>query len=249
MDNQQRSSFLKENVQRLLNIVINNRHKLGTYTIMNKRDKSILLALAIGDGHLEKISRNAVRIAIKHSAKQKEYLLYKQSLLHSIIGGKKTTISKRTQVRTVNLLTSYGFKKGHRYFRVLRKWLYKDGVKTLSRNILNKLTPEAIAIWYMDDGNLYKHRYKGKVTSFRLTLSTEVPMDEAILIRDYFKEVFDISFHINKTKDGRYRHRCSTKEARKFFDLVEPFIIPSMMYKIDVPNYIRHERLPSLKKR
>lgn len=211
---------------------------------MYRTRKGIMIALAIGDGSLEKSrTDNGVRLKIEHGEKQLAYLEHKKDLLYSVLGGKNIRIHTSKRERKGTKLTSYWFRKGHRYFRTLRKWLYPNGEKQLTRRILDKLTPEGLAIWYMDDGNLYNHINKdsGLVTSFRITLSTEVPLDEAEMIRDYFEEKWSITFHINKTKNNRYRHRCSTKEARKFFDIIAPYIIDSMKYKINVPDYLRHE--------
>lgn len=216
---------------------------------MYRTQKSILIALAIGDGTIEKsTTHKGSRLKVGHGEKQLEYLKYKRDLLHSVIGGKIPKIYHWDQVRKGTKNRAYAFRKGHKYFWVLRKWLYPKGKKVLSRRILDNLTPEGVAIWYMDDGNLWKHINKdlNKVTSFRITLSTEVYLEEAEMIQEYFKDVWGVSFHTNKSRvdnDGKmlYRHRCSTKEARKFFDIVEPYIIESMKYKIDVPDYLRHE--------
>jgi len=208
---------------------------------MTRDEKAIMIALVIGDGSLEKLGPRNVRLKIEHSIKQRDYVIYKRDLLHKIIGGKQIKIYTTNRVRKNTKLQSAYFRKNHRYFRVIRKVLYKYGKKQITKPVLYRLTPKALAIWYMDDGNLYKHIHKDKVTSFRITLSTEVSYEEALLIQEYFLDRWNIHFHINKTKNGRFRHRCSTKEARKFFDIIEPHIIDSMKYKIDVPNYIRHE--------
>ena len=110
---------------------------------MTKDQKSILIALVIGDGTLRKPNRGSVQLEIGHSIKQKEYIKYKSDLLHSILGGNKPNLHYRVSnmgTKTVRIF------KTHRYFRVIRRWLYKDNKKVISRNILDKLTPQALAI-------------------------------------------------------------------------------------------------------
>lgn len=54
------------------------------YTMtFSEKDKAVLIGLIIGDGCLSK--ENALKIA--HSAKQRDYCVYKAKLVHSIFGG------------------------------------------------------------------------------------------------------------------------------------------------------------------
>jgi MoaA/NifB/PqqE/SkfB family radical SAM enzyme len=86
----------------------------------------------------------------------------------------------------------------------------------------------------MDDGGIKKYTSKksGKVTSCQFFLATYVSKKEAIIIQDYFKEVWDINFLIRQEKNGKWRHYCNTGETRKLSDLIRPYVIPSLSYKI-----------------
>ena len=123
------------------------------------------------------------------------------------------------------------FSKGSKYFRVLRKWLYSNGVKQISRYLLDKLDLEGIAIWYMDDGGLSAKRRNGKVHAYELFLNTHISKENNQIIIDYFKETWNINFQQVKNK-GSYRLRMSTYEIKKYLPLISKFIIPSMQYKI-----------------
>lgn len=148
--------------------------------------------------------------------------------IHSIFGGNKPKLidfdnSGYPGVR---------FSKTHRYFRILRRWIYPNNVKTISRKVLNYLSDEGIAIWYMDDGSYTaKRRKDGKIHAMELHISTYIPWEQNELIIDFFKEKYDISFTQVRDRQS-YRLRCGTKESRKFIDLVSPYILPSMLYKI-----------------
>lgn len=194
---------------------------------MKNRKKAILIALAIGDGHIHKDPKSkSCKLIIKHSSKQREFIEYKRNLLHSLIGGKKPKLHNINN----NGYPGIYFTKAHKYFRVIRKWLYKNKSKLITRYLLNKLTLEAIAIWYMDDGNLSSKKRNGKIHAYELFLNTHVSKEENQVIIDYFKEVWDIQFHQVKNK-GSYRLRMSTREIRKFLPMIEKYIIPSMKYK------------------
>ena len=189
--------------------------------------------MILGDGHINDNSGHALEIS--HSGEQLAYLEYKRDILHSLLGGKKPKIHKRKDKH------EYKISKGHRYFKILRKWLYRDRRKVITRKILNYLSPEAIAIWYMDDGSLAADKRNGKITAYKLVIYTFTNEKETQDIIDYFKEVWGISFYRirKKLKSGyAYYIQCRTKEARKFIKLVDDYIIDSMKYKTS----IRHEQ-------
>jgi hypothetical protein len=193
---------------------------------MNKKDKNILLALSLGDGYLR--SDNKATLQIIHSLKQKEYIKYKADLLRKIL-------NKNVIVQEFNNSGYPGVKilLYHKYFKCLRRYLYKNGKKYISKSVLSRmLDPQLIAIWYMDDGNIIHHKRNGKIHSREISLNTYCSEVEAILIQEWFISNFDIFFRVAKDKN-KYRLICNTKNAKKFALLVEPFLIESMKYKID----------------
>lgn len=197
---------------------------------MTKEQKAILIAISIGDGYLKKdINSKSVLLKLLHSIKQKEYLIWKVNLVRKICGGKENKIVEFNNNGYLGIYWS----KANDYFRVIRKWLYKDRKKVLTRNLLNKLTPMGIAIWYMDDGCLSYKKRNGKIHARELTLNTYLGKEENEIIIKYFKEKWDLRFGLNKSK-GKYRLRMGTHEAKRFIELVKPYIIPSMQYKIDM---------------
>jgi len=201
--------------------------KTAEMCVMRKREKSILIALAIGDGHLYRDRRyKSCSLMIRHSAKQEDFIIYKRDLLHSIIGGKKPKLNYGNN----NGYPGIHFSKAHNYFRIIRNWLYKDNRKVISRYLLDKLTLEAIAIWYMDDGGLSTKKRNGRIKAYELFLNTHLSKRENQIIIDYFKEVWNVQFHQVKNKSS-YRLRMSTREIRKFLPMIEEYIIPSMKYK------------------
>jgi hypothetical protein len=203
---------------------------------MNKKNKGILIGLCIGDGYItNKIHKkyNYIQnsIVFYHCAKQKEYIDYKAELLLSVFGGKKPNVVLFNN----NGYPGYRMMKTHKYFKILRELLYKDNHKLITRRCLDYLTPQGLAIWYMDDGNLAKKKRNGKIHAYELYLNTFVTDEEHDEIINYFKEKWDINFSKVKNHNG-YRLRCGTKEARKFIKIIDKYVIPSMKYKTDISN-------------
>lgn len=105
---------------------------------MDKRTKSLLIGLVLGDGHLN--PRSGVTLEIEHRASQLTYLLYKKKLLEELLHCKPINVYYNKKKNT------YKISKGHRYFRIIRQWLYKNNIKVFNYKILKYLTPEAIAL-------------------------------------------------------------------------------------------------------
>lgn len=200
---------------------------------MNKDEKATLIGLVLGDGYIncsknKKIYINS-SINFQHSIKQKEYLEWKASLLHKIFGGNKPRVVEFNN----NGYPGVRMCKANRYFRVLHKYLYRNGRKTIPLKALNRLTPLALAIWWMDDGCLFAKKRNGKIHAWELYLNTYLTDEENQVIIDYFKEKWNICWKLNHSK-GWSRLRCSTIEGRKFLDIIRPIVdkIQCMRYKV-----------------
>lgn len=199
-----------------------------------KRDKkAILIALTLGDGYIRIDSRaknNKGSLCLCHSKKQEEYLEYKVDLLHSLLGGSRPNIVQ--YVCTLPNGISYPqvrSEKSHKYFRVLRNWMYPN---KYNPQCLKHLTPKAIAIWFMDDGSLIaNNRYPdGTCSSARTNLHLGTTKEIATQVCEYFMDTWGIKFTPFSEK-GTFSIRCFHKEGIKFHELIHPYIIPSMSYK------------------
>lgn len=197
---------------------------------MTQEEKSLIIALIIGDGHID----NTGRISINHCEKQKEYLQFKADLIYSIIGGKPITLHKTKAYIKGKEYHGYSIRKCCKKKLIqFRQLMYPNGRKEITREILEQLTPQGIAIWYMDDGSLTPERDKsGNIKAYKLGIATYLSKEENQVIIDYFKEKWNLEFHSHK--DGsQYRLRMGTKEARKFLQLVRPYVnIECMKYKV-----------------
>ena len=199
---------------------------------MTKEDKAFLIGCVLGDGSLRKPRHESgcSGIQISHCKQQRDYLMFKAARINTMLYP-----SKPVKVRKFDNhgYEGYIYEKGHKYFRILRKWIYPKGTKTFSKLILSKLTPEAIALLYMDDGSLSFKKRDGIIHGREFTISTYLSKDENQLIIDYLQEVWGIKMS-NVLSKGKYRLRFGTKEGWKFIKLVKPYIVPSMFYKIDL---------------
>ena len=93
---------------------------------MERRKKALLIGLVLGDGHINKRD-NCIQIT--HSIKQKSYIDYKCKLIAKLLNCKEPNLYHRKDANH----DEFTLTKGSRYFRILRKWIYKDGEKRFSK--------------------------------------------------------------------------------------------------------------------
>lgn len=86
-----------------------------------------------------------------------------------------------------------------------------------------ELNEQILAVWYMDDGSLCDKSYYLNTQQF--------PEQEQLLLSRLLLRGFGLT--AKRDKDKRYyRLRFNVKESKKFVDLIRPYIIPSMAYKV-----------------
>lgn len=198
---------------------------------MEKRKKALLIALCLGDGHINKRD-NCLQIT--HSIKQKSYIDYKCELISQLLNCKKPNLYHRKDEKHDEFVLT----KGSRFFRYIRKMLYINGEKRFSRNILKYITPEALAIWFMDDGShgIDRNKNTGNISSHSFRLYTFTNLEDTENIIAMLKEKFGINMYKikKKMKDGsiKYYLQCRTREGRKLSDLLRPYILDDLKYKI-----------------
>ena len=197
---------------------------------LSKEQKSILIALLIGDGT---ISSNYV-FKLSHSTHQRAFLEWKINLLNTLgikNNGIKEYVSKTGYNEGKQVL--YSQMSINPTIKALRRTVYTPK-KTLSRKLLNWLTPLGLAIWYMDDGHINVNTSSQR-SSIQHTIKIATCVDEstANMILQYFKEVWDITFRLFKEGKGTFSVASSSEaDCENFIKLVKPYIIPSLLYKI-----------------
>lgn len=216
---------------------------------LTEKDKSILIGLLLGDGYID----DKGRIYIEHGEKQKDYCIYKAKLLHSVCGGKDIKVHEYIRNRSIlkdkkqfkeSTFITYSFKKQSQSFIQIRQVLYNSNRKKyISEEILQYLTPEAIALWWMDDGCLTKkYTYKNnekKHCGYMLRLCTYLPKEQNEIIQKFFEDQYQMKWNVVKADgakdDTQWMLRCGTIEGRKFLNIIREYIIknvPSLSYKV-----------------
>ena len=185
---------------------------------LSNEQLEVLYGSLLGDMYIGTSSKTC-RVSICHGGNQEEYFDYKCNIFHNILVkiNKTTRYDKRTQKYynryTVRLLSNP-------IFNILHDELYKNGIKTITKSWLNKLTERSLAFWFMDDGS-----------NSGILATNCFSRDECVLIQQFLKEKFNIDTTLETSNKQYlvYIKKCSRKH---FYEITSKYFIPSMMYKI-----------------
>lgn len=223
---------------------------------MNRNKRAVLVGLALGDGYVQvrkrlnrgKYPYTASSINISHSPQQRAYCEWKAKRLSWALDGRKVNVHRYDGVGPGKRYSEYRIGVSHTYFKQIRGWLYPGGKKTITPRILEMLSPEAIAIWYMDDGHARRNvSSDGFVSSVASEIATMCSEEEVEAIQHYFMMTYGIEFRKRYDKrfssDKAYYIQVNTAMSKEFIGLVGPYIPECMAYKMaHVATCISQER-------
>jgi hypothetical protein len=217
-------------------------HLRKPHPIVTSIQKEFILGSLLGDSSVTRKNLN-YRMAINHGWKQEEYIKHKKEILGDLSQsniiktfskGHNHKIWIKGQFVDKFIKDYHGFilsSKVHPYFTELREKLYPNDKKTISKWWLDQITERSLAYWVMDDGgaNHSDNSYTMQISTYCYTY------DEHLLLKDFLKSKFDIDINLQTVKNRGYGYtiRLNTENSKKLRDLIKPFIIPSMMYKVD----------------
>ena len=202
-------------------------------TKITKESRNLLIGMLLGDGTI--CSNNVYKLC--HSIEQEDYLKWKIKLLNEN-GIRNNGLKYYTSSCGYNIGKTVCYTQLNiiPFIKVLRRVCYKGKKIVGNRKLLNRLSAQEIAIWYMDDGHINIRVNHGKPCGFYIKISTCEPRSEVQTIIDYFREVWNINFYMihEGKKEDSYSLCCGTKEGLKFIDIIKPYVsqVPSMIHKI-----------------
>ncbi len=216
-----------------------------TETRLTQRQIEILYGTMMGDSKRQHTKLNSIA-GFKHSTKQKEYLFWKFNEFKSVCKEKNLKHYSQYDKRYDKIYEGWTFyTKANTDVETCIKEFYKSGVKEVSIKILEYLTPLSIAVLYMDDGTTdFFHRFiikdDYKYTPRFKFCTDSFSIESCNNIVKWFKSKYNINTYLIerelKTKMG-YRVVIHNNSIEDFISLIRPYIIPSMLYKIDYEEY------------
>ncbi|MFA6552227.1 MAG: LAGLIDADG endonuclease [Candidatus Paceibacterota bacterium] len=192
----------------------------------------VIIGSLLGDARLEcrsmgKRSLITARFRVHHGHKQKNYVFWKYQILKNLVLKEPREISWDNPKRNLHEVSWYFHTKSLKEFGILHSYFYKNGVKILPETIFELLTPQMIAVWFMDDGSN---------NGGSLTLNTHgFSKKEQERIVKYFEAKYAIKAKIVKDRN-KWKIAIGSYDYNKFISIIKNFVAPSMIYKIVSPR-------------
>lgn len=186
----------------------------------------ILVGSLLGDGHIRipKKSKNP-KITVTQSDKQKDYCLYKYNKLINLSNSFYETTRKTPDKRNGIYYKSCSFelKSNYELYKLYNLFM-TNKKKVIKKSIEKYITPLSLAIWFMDDG---------KAASYGFYICSEsFSKEENELLVNIINNKFDLELRVVKHRINRNRIFINSKSKEKFVNIIKPFIIKSMEYKL-----------------
>lgn len=187
--------------------------------------EQLIIGSMLGDGYLTKISGGAKnsRLSIAHSAKQKNYCKFKHSILEEkeLAGKFCHNIIKNSRYKT-GQIEEYRFKsKSNEVFTRYRNLFYPEGVKILPFEIVEKINPLGLCIWFLDDAHKTTYGYQINTQCF-----TRIEIEK---LRIILLSKFNISTTYQKFDNIIY---IKSESVKTLNELIQPYVIQEMQYKL-----------------
>jgi len=179
--------------------------------------KQVLIGKMLGDGSLGQQNN---RLTFSHSLQEYteftaqalgDFAYYLEDVRKSGYG------STMYRVRTIT----------SKYLNTYFENWFNSGKKEVPDNLVDEITPLALAFWYMDDGSLGHTESQEDRANIATCNFSENSIKTLIKCLE--------KFNIKATKqlsNNYFRLRLNKDEAEKFFILIAPYIPPFMQYKL-----------------
>lgn len=189
--------------------------------------------MVIGDGCLSKYTgRNGNKVGnayfqMTHCEEQLSYMQWKMDILNNV---SKCSIypNKQKDGRVQYRLYS----RANPIYTKLHQRFYAYGHKSVDEYLVKMITPLALSIMYMDDGTVGKANPKNWTNDTFYLRLCNFDYANLFLIKKSLKIKFDLDWNINKHATKYYQLRLLNKHNEKFIEIIKPYIIPSMTYKL-----------------
>jgi len=196
--------------------------------LLNDEQHDLIVGSLLGDSSVRMRNKNC-SFRVSHSKKQKDYLEFKRNLLKGFSTNNDLYFRKKKLGN--HILETFEFSTfTHSVFNFYRKLFYPNGEKKITREVLDMLNPRGLAFWICDDGS-YDNRQ-----GYIVLCTNSFSLDEHKIMKKYFEEKWNLSPTIG-FKDKKYYYlRFKQNDSKKLIEIIKPFIIDSMKYKIGEKN-------------
>lgn len=189
--------------------------------ILSKIQKEVLIGTLLGDATIVKQKTKSYNVKFEQSLKHQEYIYHLFEIFKDWVG---TGPQIRNILKNGNILDrkSIWFRTyRHISFLFYYNIFYNNGKKRVPLILNRIITERVLAYWFMDDGCKSKNGYHLNTQGFEF-------FEQKKLVNILNKK-YDLDARIYK--DRKYYFIC-IYNYKKFYDLINPYILESMRYKL-----------------
>jgi hypothetical protein len=195
--------------------------------LISDEEHDLIIGSLLGDASIRQREKNSC-FRFSHSIKQREYSKWKKDILNNFNISEFREVKRKIKDSFIHALDFAT--KTHPTFNYYRNLFYKEARKTITKEILEKVTPRSLAIWICDDGS-----YEIK-QGYIILCTNSYNIDEHRLMKEFFNKRFDLDPTIG-FRDGKYYYlRFKQEDSKKLIEIIKPFIPKSMKYKVGGKN-------------
>ena len=138
---------------------------------------------------------------------------------------KAPEVRKRTSLGKI--IETYGFTTyTSGILKFYAQQFYQNKKKIIPKMIDKIITPQSLAIWFMDDGSIKSKAHKS------LVIHTHgYSKDDLLLITKVLEKKFGLKIGLQKQYD-KWRLYIYSESVDNFKKIILPYILPSMQYKL-----------------
>lgn len=205
-------------------IPISRKYDILRATPINSIQKEFLVGNLLGDGCLYKDNKKSnFKLSFSHQEKHAEYFHWKISMMDPFINNwyKSNNPKKNSVMLHTATICHPDFNKFGEMFYT------KDRIKIIPDNLNTYLTPLALAVWIMDDGNLNNVNMRIESSSFT--------KEENEKLVDYIKDCFNLDSKVMgfKYKNKQYwQMTLDKKNTQILSEIIRPHVVECMKYKL-----------------
>jgi LAGLIDADG DNA endonuclease family protein len=187
---------------------------------LSREAQSIVVGSLLGDAYLTPNGS----LQIEHRLDHAEYVVWKYEGLTGIVG-RPPRIVERLDKRTSRIYRSMRFYT-RTVLKPFRSLFYRNGVKIVPESLGEFLDPQAIAVWFMDDGG------RGARTPRGLVINTSGFSElEQVRLKDILADRFDVQASIHRVGSG-FQLYIRAESFNRFSGLVSRYLVAPMRYKL-----------------
>ncbi|GBC90761.1 MAG: hypothetical protein KatS3mg021_1258 [Fimbriimonadales bacterium] len=196
-------------------------HAIETYKQQLKLtplQREVLVGILLGDAHLETQNRGRTyRLKIEQGATHAAYVQHLYQVFQEwVLTPPQQKANGNWWFQTVS----------HGAFRFYAHQFYQDGRKRVPPLLHRWLKPRSIAYWFMDDGSLKDP--KARAVLFN---TQGFQREEVERLAQLLSEQFELEAYLRRQAEG-YQIVIPGRNLTRFLELVEPYLIPEMRYKL-----------------